>query len=100
MAILNITEFRDLAEDSKGRQVQIGKFPAVRSQAVTYTTATDALALRKRTRFIRVLADADAFLEFNGAATASSMKIEANVAEYFGVDGSKEMTISVYDGSS
>ena len=100
MALLNITEFRDLAEDSKGRQVQIGKFPAVRSKSLTYTTSTDYVALKKRTRFIRLLADADAYIEFGGAATVDSMKIEANVAEYFGVDGTKELVLSVYDGSS
>ena len=58
----------------------------------------------ERGRFVRVKADADAHLVFgeNPTATVSSTPIEANVAEYFGVEivRNRNIKIAAYDGSS
>ena len=104
MANLYITEFRRLAEDGRGRTIPVGELPPVTGQRVVFTTTTLSVVLAKATRFVRVIADADAFLAVGGAGTVatalSSLKIEADVAEYFGVDGTKELQIAAYDGSS
>lgn len=79
-------------------QIQAGKsINAV--QNVTYTTATNSAAMTENTKVVRILSDADVYLDFNGnAATANSMKLLADTVEYFGVE--KGQVISCYDGAS
>ena len=101
MAILSITEYSDLAQDAMGRVIQVGYHPAVTVQTVTYTTSTAATAFNGKTKLIRVIADADAYINIQPtsiAATATSTRIEANVAEYFGVHPGH--VLQVYDGTS
>lgn len=104
MAILNITEFKRLAEDGRGNIVPVGELPSIAVQSITFTTSTNSAAFHKQTKFIRVLANADAFIKVGSgtqtATLAGGTKIEADVAEYFGVDGVKGMQLAVYDGSS
>ena len=104
MAILNITEFRRLAEDARGRMVPVGEMPSQAVQSVSFTTSTNSAAFHKQTRFIRVLSDADAYIKVGegtqAATVANGTKIEADVAEYFGIAAIKDMQLAVYDGSS
>lgn len=102
MATLNITEYKELATDVRGRLIQAGDEPHTRSHNVTFTTASNSDTLKKSTRFVRLIANADAYIEFGATPTAvaGSMRIEANTAEYFGVSQVKELKISVYDGTS
>jgi len=102
MATLYITEYKRLGEDQRGHTVLVGQEPSVARQTVTYTTSAQSNTLNKGTKFVRVIADADAHLRFDPdpTATAGDTKIEANQAEYFGVDGVKQMKIAAYDGSS
>ena len=95
MANCQIVEFAEAQNDN---QVQVAKgVNAV--QNVTYTSAANSAAMQEGTKLVRIIADADVYLDFNGdAATASSLRLPANTVEYFGVE--KGQVISCYDGSS
>lgn len=100
MATLNVVEFESLAEDAKGNLIPVGKGPFLASSNVTFTTSTASSAFNARTKFVRLIADADAYVVFGSSptATATSMRIEANVAEYFGVIAGQ--AVAAYDGTS
>ena len=104
MANLWITEYSDIGESWGGDKILVGREPALAHQKITYTTSAQSVALHEKTRFVRVKADADAHLVFgeNPTATVSSTPIEANVAEYFGVEivRNRNIKIAAYDGSS
>lgn len=106
MADLYITEFKDVGYVSARQQaVMVGALPPVATQKVaSYTTSKQSSAFDSDTRFIRVIANADAFIEVGSdpTATATSTKLEADVAEYFAVhqDGVGPDKLAVYDGSS
>lgn len=102
MAKLFITEYSELAVDKLGKPIQVGKEPSLRSSMVTFTAAANSDTFKRGTRFVRLIADADAHIEFGDApaAVATSMKLEANVVEYFGIAQIKDLRLSVYDGSS
>ena len=104
MATLWITEYSDIGEDWGSNKVLVGREPALITQTVSYASSTQSLDLHEKTRFVRVKADADAHLVFgeNPTATVSSTPIEANVAEYFGVEivRNRNIKIAAYDGSS
>jgi hypothetical protein len=74
--------------------------PSPATQAVTYTTSTQSTAFGANTNLIRVIADADVYLEFglSPAATANSVRVLANTVEYFGVNPGDK--VACYDGSS
>lgn len=95
MATCQIAQFQDAQNDN---QLQVAKtFNGIEN--VTYTTAVASAAMADQTKMVRIIADADVYLDFTGAtATASSLKLPANAVEYFGVE--KGQTISCYDGSS
>lgn len=100
MANLYISEYSSLATDPNAMGVPVGSEPSEATQKVSYTTATQSSAFGGNTRFVRVIADADAHLLFgaNPTATASHMLVKANTAEYFGVEATQK--VSVYDGTS
>ena len=95
MATCQIAEFIEAQSDN---QIPVAKGPNA-VQNVTYTSATNSAAMSEGTKLIRVIADADVYLDFNGNdATANSIKLPADTVEYFGVE--KGQIISCYDGSS
>lgn len=100
MAKAHIQEYAHLAQDANGQIIPVGKERAVATQSVTYTTATQSSAFDGSSSFIRIIADADAFIAFgtNPTADADSLFLPANVAEYFGIEPGDK--VSVYDGSS
>lgn len=105
MASLYITEFVRQARDGNGHLLPVGECPPIAQQKVTYTTSTASAAFNSATTFIRVKADADAHLAFAASPTADAtdMQIEADVAEYFGVnrdDVATGLKVAAYDGSS
>ena len=104
MATLWITEYSDIAESFGGKPVLVGREPSLTVQSVSYTTTAQSNNFHPKTRFIRVKADADAYLEFgqNPTATVASTAVEADVAEYFGVEiiRNQNIKLAVYDGSS
>lgn len=104
MATLWITEFASLAEDANGDTVPVGNLGAETTQTVTFTTSTQSAALQATTRFVRLKADADCHITVGASPTATNgdTVLEADVAEYFGVQpkGTTGHKIAVYDGSS
>ncbi|MFQ5622440.1 MAG: hypothetical protein ACE5FS_03490 [Paracoccaceae bacterium] len=102
MASLYITEYKELAEAGSGVRVQAGAEPAVKRTKLAFTTST-AHAFASNCHFVRLVSDADCYLEFVGdtstpTATASSSLMKANVVEFFGVRPNSKM--AVYDGVS
>ena len=95
MASCQIVEF---IEGQNDNQIPVGK--GINTvQNVTYTTATNSSAMSEGTKFVRIIADAAVYLDFNGsAATVNSLRLPADTVEYFGVE--KGQVISCYDGSS
>ena len=107
MANLYITYFKRLGSDERGIPVPIGELPDDGGQKVTYTASTASAVIPKSARFVRLLADADAYIAYGTAPVAtanSALKLEADVAEYFGLskDSVRAGTykIAVYDGST
>lgn len=100
MAKLWITEYAALKRASDGFQVPVAIMPPLTEQVVTFTVSTPSLAFSGATKYIRVIADADAHLAFGGApiADADNMRLVADQTEYFGVrEGHK---LAAYDGVS
>ena len=104
MATLNITEYANIGHTYGSEKVLVGQEPSERSQNVTFTSSAQSLTLRAKTRFVRVVSDADAYLKFgvDPTAVATDTRIEANVAEYFGIEPirNKDFKIAAYDGTS
>ena len=99
MAILHITEFKNLRLDDRGNVTSFPKQPGTDSKD-TYTTNVASAAFATTTKFIRVIADADAYYAFGLApvATANSPFLSADRSEIFGVEAGHK--IAAYDGSS
>lgn len=75
-------------------------YKAGASQNVAFTgggSAEAAAALSGNISVVRLLADADCRVSFNGDATATSMRLAAGVPEYFSCDDAD--IISVYPGA-
>lgn len=102
-ATCKISEYRSLAQDSRGQDVPVALEPAVTTQTVTYTTSAQSSAFNSATRFIRVVCDAKAHFVISTAgtnATANSPFVAADSPEYFGVQAGQALIIDFYDGSS
>lgn len=104
-ASCRVTEYRALALDSQGRELQIPLEPAVTSQIVTYTTATASAAFNSATRFVRIVCTAKAHYKFSTAGTAATANdpyVPADSPEYYGIQNSttSPLKINFYDGSS
>ena len=70
------------------------------TQAVTYTSSVASAAFNEATRLIRVIADADVYLAFGTAptATANSIRVTADTVEYFEVNAGDK--VACYDGTT
>lgn len=108
MANLYATFFKKLAQDDQGNTIAAGELPGAGGGGKFAFTANTRIDVPKNARFVRLLADADAYLassDNSPTATATSgLKLEADVAEYFGLDPQKvrsgNFQLAVYDGSS
>lgn len=103
MATLLIMEFKKLPVDENNNTVQAALVDGSNTQqTVSYTTSTQAAnAFQPETKFIRVISDAVAHLEFGTNPTAtvnSAYKIAADSAEFIAVAGG--LKVAAYDGSS
>ena len=99
MANFFISEFETVVH--AGGPVPAGLLPAQAHQKFTFTTATQSSVFGKKTRFIRVVSDANCYILAgdNPTATASNaLRLIANRPEYFGVKAGQKL--SVYDGTS
>lgn len=100
MASLHITECKTIGPDSAGQSMPAPMMPAVNTQVVVYTTASQSAVFNPQTTLVRLIADADAYIVFgtNPTATNQGTLLKANVPEYFGVMPGHRL--SVYDGTS
>lgn len=90
MANLYITEFVAIPKDGPygtSTPMPVGATPAIAEQKVAFTTTTQSAAFNAATRYVRVISDTNCHLAFgaNPTATTSSMRVVADVPEYFGV---------------
>ena len=100
MAIARISEYGEMAIDESGDNVPVASEPAIATQKITFTTTAASNAFNKKTKFIRVIAEAKAHFKVSKAPKAleTDPYIPAHVPEYFGVrQGHK---IAFYDGAS
>jgi hypothetical protein len=102
-ATCKISEYRALAVDSTGVEIQVALEPRIASQTVTYTSSAQSSALNSATRFVRIVCDAKAHFRFSTAgtnATASDPFVAADSPEYFGVQAGQAIIIDFYDGTT
>lgn len=90
MATMYITEYSHIASDKNGSIVQAGKSNGNETyQQITFTgTHGSSAAFKAGTNLIRVVCDADAFLNFGLSPTAITLThtpIKADTPEFFGV---------------
>ena len=109
MAIINIRHFERLSKDSQGTVVPVGELGGKSGgEALTFAAVTliKGGTIPKWARFVRFLADADAYIDVavTPDANVNSLKIESNVAEYFGLNErmvrAGTLSISVHDGAT
>lgn len=91
MAKLYITEYTQLALDSRGLPLQAGDETGwVADQVIDFTAgSTQSAALNTNTKFVRMSADAVCSVRFaaNPTATVNNRRLPANTIEYVGVKG-------------
>jgi len=94
-----ITEYRSLSTDGHGHVIPLPLEPS-RTQAVDFGNATLSEPFRPETAYVRLISNADAYVEFGEApvATARSEFIPAR-SEAFRRVG-RGHRISAYDGMS
>lgn len=102
-ASCKVTEYRALAADSTGKEIQVALEPPVTTQSVTYTASAQSAAFNSATRFIRVVCDAKAHFKISTAGTnavATDPYLPADSPEYFGIQPGQTWIIDFYDGTT
>lgn len=88
MAILDITEYQELAIAGRGHLVLSGQEPSLMNQQISIGgVSAQSTAFADTTRFIRLHADVACRVAIgaNPTASATSMRIGAGGTEYLGV---------------
>ncbi len=100
MPTAKISEYEEMPIDTSGDVVPVPKEPALATQSITFTTSTVSAAFNKKTKFIRVVADAKAHYDIGAtaAATAESPYLPVDRPELFGVR--QGQVIAFFDGAS
>lgn len=85
MAVADISEYHDLARDSKGNILPAGMEPAMVDQQLAIGAEVKSAAFKGN--FVRIHVDAACRILFGAAPTASSTskRMAANTTEFFGV---------------
>lgn len=97
MAVLDVTEYVNLARDGVGNVMPVGGEPAPTQQVNITAGSLQSAAFGANSRLARVHADVACRVEFgtNPTATAASKRMAAGQTEYFGVrPGDKVAVIS------
>lgn len=98
MTILFISEFSALREDERGGLTPIPLVPTTADQTVAIGAASAAsVALNDSTRMVRVTALQNCNIHFGTTpvATATTLRLSAGAAEYFGVLAGRGLKIAV-----
>lgn len=98
MALVDISEYSNLARDGRNDIIQAGAEPPQAQQQVAITAGSvQSSAFGTTTRFLRVHTDAAARVEIgvNPTAAATSRRMAAGATEYFGaIPGQKIAVIT------
>jgi len=94
MALLNITELAALRLVDGG-PAQIGQLPEEAVQEVTFSASTQSTAFGAKTKYIRLVSDADCRIKVgeNPTATGTDLLLKAGVIEYFGVPSGFKLAV-------
>ena len=106
MATLQITEFFNFAHETAHPASAL--LPGVialadaTNQSLTFTSTKASAAFAASTNMIRVIASAVAHINVGVGpqSTAASLKLAANVPEYFAVPSGASYKVSAYDGTT
>lgn len=81
MAILRARFYGSTSSDAQGHRVPAGKEPAIGKDEIT---VPDSMLAPKGTTLVRLISDADIFVEWNEQPAPGAILLVAGVAEYFG----------------
>lgn len=99
MAVLNITELKELAKDNMDRYVPVANHADATIQEIDGITVTpqQSLAFQSKTGFLRLNADINVryVIGLDPTALATSTRLAADVLEVIGVPRNKAYKISV-----
>lgn len=98
MPRLWITEYRELASDGRGTVIQLPSEPS-HTQVVDFGAPTLSAPFRRETAYVRLVSNADCFVEFGNPPQAAGSKSEflpARGEAFRRVRGGQRL--SVYDG--
>lgn len=88
MAVVDITEYAELAFAGTGHRIMAGQEPSLRQQQVAVgASSAQSLVFTDTTRFIRIHSDVACRIAVgvNPTASATSMRVVAGGTEYLGV---------------
>lgn len=87
MAVVDITEYTQLARDALGNVMPVGGEPAPNQQVAIGAGSVQSTAFGDNVRLVRVHTDAPCRVAFgvNPTASASSKRMASGQTEYFGV---------------
>ena len=96
MAVVDITQYANLAVDASGRPIPVGMEPGISNLQVAIGGASvQSSAFDGSTRLVRVHTDAAIRIAFGANPTASgtSQRMAAGQTEYFGVRPSEKIAV-------
>jgi len=88
MAVLDVTEYAELAYAGTGHRIPAGQEPSLRQQQVSVgASSAQSLVFADATRFVRIHSDVACRVAVgvNPTASASSMRVVGGGTEYLGV---------------
>lgn len=96
MAVVDITQYTQLAADQSGKPIPVGMEPGIANiQVAIGGSSAQSAAMDNNTRFVRVHTDAACRIAFgaNPTAAATSQRMAAGQTEYFGVRGGEKIAV-------
>ena len=88
MPTLHIEEFTHVTQDGNGHVLQLAQYPAIATQAVTFTaTSAQSATFNPGTRLIKIRADANFryAIGTNPVATATNVPLASGEIQYMGI---------------
>lgn len=95
MALLDITEYSQMATDAAGRLLPAGKEPGKYQQVAIGGASAQSNAFGEQCTFVRVHTDANCRIAFgsNPTAAATSSRMAAGATEFFGVKSGDKVAV-------
>lgn len=96
MALLDITEYSELAVTRRGNPVMSGQEPSLVQQQVSVGAGSvQSAAFNESTEFVRIHSDVACRITFGASPTATtqSMRLSAGGTEFFGVQPGHKVAV-------